>query len=1416
MSITTTLRGMMTRVALLASLFGPGNMLSAQELRTVPMPGCGFDEGHQQRMRLDPLYRQRVEAFNAAARHAAPGEDRGALTYTVPVVVHVMDIGTAATAISDEQIRAGIERLNENWRKVAGTQGDGTGVDMGIQFALAVRDPEGNCTSGITRRDMTFSATYVANGVMHNGAVGMPDAELKSYDNWDPTRYYNIWLVGEIDNGGPVAGYAYFASSHGSSIDGTILLAGYMPGSNVLSHELGHAFNLYHTFEGDANGTTCPPNGDCTSDGDHVCDIPPHIRPSACNPTGTNACDGGSLNSLHLFNYMNYTTCTDNMFTADQRTRAQLAMTSERASFLASNGNMSLVPPGAPQLDFRASASVLCGTGQSVTMEDVSSCLPNTYLADAEFPGISFAWTLTNGIFTYNSTFRRPTFIVNGTGVYNATLTVTTSLGTYTRTENGIVVVAGTPVAACTPTSSNECNCAQTVNNVVFGSISNATSTGTNVAYTDFTCTRNTVVASGGTYPLAVSIRAGGSAAEVLNGYIDWNNNGVFEDPSERVIQGSTPANSSTTVNANVTVPGGAVTNTLLRMRMYGEAGTFTSAERTCGAAFFVGDVEDYGVYVSSNVAGVSIAASPGSTITYGTNVTFTPTPVNGGASPVYTWFRNGINVGNGATYQSNNLMPGTTIRCEMASNMANVLSSPALSNTITMTVTGPPLTEFSGTPVALCAGGTVTYTDASLLSPTSWSWSFPGGTPTTSTAQNPVITYNTPGTYNVTLVASNANGTGTTMTKTGYINVFAAPMAACTHTRTSAPGSGIGITNVTVNTIDNNTVYDGAAMNNYTCAQTTGLQINTTYAISITGGTFNNQWFRAYIDYNNNGVFTDTGEQVFAPANAMGTVSGNFTTPSSPTLNTLLRMRVISDFVNTTPGPCTNLQYGQSEDYGIYFIPPNCTQPTATATATCANASQYNVGVNISSMGSAGSITIEVDNDAGGPNGYVAMLTVAAPGNYGPYGPYATGSPVNVRLVHNVNALCNLNFNGVVGNCDGPGGLCAYSSSGATNIQDNQTVTNTITVPPNGGQTLTDLNVYVNITHTYTSDLRLTLQSPSGTSVALINTGVCGSNDNMTVEFDQQAASAIGTVCPMTGIFAIPSASLASFNGQAIQGTWTLSVQDVAGGDEGTINSWCLIPALSAPAVQVSPKVFLEGPYSTANGLMSDAMRSAALVPNAQPYTGLGYGFTGSPGAGGTLGGGVLAVTGSNAIVDWVIVELRSTATPTMVVASCAALVQRDGDVVALDGTSPVSIAVASGAYHVAIRHRNHLGVMTLNPVALSNTPSTVDFTSVATSTYGTNARKSVAGAFPAQALWAGDVTFNGQVKYTGGGNDRDPILTTVGSATPGNTVNGYSTRDVNLNGQVKYTGSSNDRDPILLNVGSATPNNIRSAQLP
>lgn len=83
-------------------------------------------------------------------------------------------------------------------------------------------------------------------------------------------------------------------------------------------------------------------------------------------------------------------------------------------------------------------------------------------------------------------------------------------------------------------------------------------------------------------------------------------------------------------------------------------------------------------------------------------------------------------------------------------------------------------------------------------------------------------------------------------------------------------------------------------------------------------------------------------------------------------------------------------------------------------------------------------------------------------------------------------------------------------------------------------------------------------------------------------------------------------------------------------------------------------------------------------------------------------------------------------------------------------------------------------------------------------------------------KALWAGDVTFNKQVTYTGSGNDRDPILVRVGSTTPNNTVSGYYVEDTNLSGAVGYTGTGNDRDPILVNVGSTTPNSIRLEQLP
>lgn len=83
------------------------------------------------------------------------------------------------------------------------------------------------------------------------------------------------------------------------------------------------------------------------------------------------------------------------------------------------------------------------------------------------------------------------------------------------------------------------------------------------------------------------------------------------------------------------------------------------------------------------------------------------------------------------------------------------------------------PVADFIGTPTTVVAGSAVAFTDLSTNTPTSWNWTTTGGTPASSTSQNPSITYSTPGTYSVTLTSSNANGGSTPVTKTNYITVI-------------------------------------------------------------------------------------------------------------------------------------------------------------------------------------------------------------------------------------------------------------------------------------------------------------------------------------------------------------------------------------------------------------------------------------------------------------------------------------------------------------------------------------------------------------------------------------------------------------------------------------------------------------------
>ena len=259
-------------------------------------------------------------------------------------------------------------------------------------------------------------------------------------------------------------------------------------------------------------------------------------------------------------------------------------------------------------------------------------------------------------------------------------------------------------------------------------------------------------------------------------------------------------------------------------------------------------------------------------------------------------------------------------------------------------------------------------------------------------------------------------------------------------------------------------------------------------------------------------------------------------------------------------------------------------------------------------------------------------------------------------------------------------------------------------------------------------------------------------------------------------------------------------TIDDVIGND-------CL--CTGTPAIQIHVRAMLDGPYNTTNGLMNDGLRAGNHLPVSHPYGSAPFNLPASA----SISPAILTVSGDDAIVDWVIIELRDNIDPSVLVARRAVLLQRDGDVVELDGVNPVLFSEAPGAYHVAIRHRNHFGVMTASSVSLGPVVQLVDFIDPATITFGLDARKELEPG--TMALWAGNARVDSQLKYSGAQNDRDPILVKIGGLIPTAVVFGYHVEDVNLNGIVSYAGAGNDRDRILVNLDGSVLG-VRIEQMP
>lgn len=250
--------------------------------------------------------------------------------------------------------------------------------------------------------------------------------------------------------------------------------------------------------------------------------------------------------------------------------------------------------------------------------------------------------------------------------------------------------------------------------------------------------------------------------------WIDYNDDGDFNDTNELIFDSE--EGTSSTLTGNFTTPNISENlNTRMRvaMKFVGEFNDGTidnDGPDPCGE-FVYGEVEDYTVNIQATVVQeVPVAA-------FNYNVAY-------GQAPLTVNFTNQSSNANTFNWS----FPGGSPNTSSLANPSVVYNNPGVysvfltvtnaAGTDTHTMTNlvtveapvepvfPPITDFTSSMVSPNVPLTIQFTDLSLNNPIEWNWTFPGGIPAASTAQNPVVVYNVPGVYDVILTASNEGGT--------------------------------------------------------------------------------------------------------------------------------------------------------------------------------------------------------------------------------------------------------------------------------------------------------------------------------------------------------------------------------------------------------------------------------------------------------------------------------------------------------------------------------------------------------------------------------------------------------------------------------------------------------------------------------
>ena len=410
--------------------------------------------------------------------------------------------------------------------------------------------------------------------------------------------------------------------------------------------------------------------------------------------------------------------------------------------------------------------------------------------------------------------------------------------------------------------------------------------------------------------------------AEGYSVWIDYNGDGDFTDAGEQVW--TRAATNTTPVSGAFTVPAGA-TDGATRMRVSMKYNAIPTACET----FTYGEVEDYTVVIQGAGPDVTAPSTPTNLTASGTTQTTTNLSWNASTDNVgvtgYDVYRGATLIASvtGTTYQATGLTASTAYTFSVRAKDAagNISSS---SNTVNVTTLSPPDTQAPSAPTNLTASGT-TQTTTNL----SWNAStdnvgvtgyevYRGATliasVTGTTYQATGLSPNTA--YTFTVRAKDAAGNVSSTSNTVNVTTLVSTVTYC-----ASQGNNTNdelIQRVQLGSINNNSGNNGCYAD-FTSLSTT-LVKGTSNTVTITpawSGTVYREAYRVWIDYNQDGDFNDSGEQVYNRTRTNASVvSGSFTVPTSA-LNGATRMRVSMKY-NASPTSCETFTYGEVEDYTV------------------------------------------------------------------------------------------------------------------------------------------------------------------------------------------------------------------------------------------------------------------------------------------------------------------------------------------------------------------------------------------------------------------------------------------------------------------------------------------------------------------